>query len=198
LRAQLQPSGRYHRRARTLAAASIAALVSGCWTPPSADVRPGGEARVIAGGIEVERVADPATVESIGRAARTVALRVRGLPLLSCAVAPGVRNWSDLRDGDRVRATLRERLTVYVAPASGGASPDARVLAADPSYRLLTIEYPNGGTETFKVGLQTPMEEMEAGDSVAIRCVAAVALRVWRRPHRGQRSRSGQGAVPDG
>ncbi len=174
---------------------SVAVLVSGCWTPPSADVQPGGRPRVVARGIEVEHVAQFARVEAIDRAARTVTLSVRGVPLPPCRIAPSVRNWGELRDGDRVDATIRELLTVYVAPASGSLSPDARVLSVDPSYRLLAIEYSSGGTETFKVGLRTRMEEIGAGDSVAIRSVEAVALHVRRRSNREESSLSGKGAA---
>ena len=174
---------------------SAAVAVAGCWTPPSADVQPGGEPRVIARGIEVERVADSARVQSVDRAARTVVLSVRGVPLTPCRIAPGVRNWRDLRSGERVHARIREVLTLYVAPAGGRLSAHARVLTADPSYRLLTVEYANGGTDTFKVGLRTPMEEIEAGDSVAIRPVEAVALHPRRGPNREHSSRSGESAA---
>src|SRR5487761_1372893 len=45
-------------------------ILSGCWTPPSATVRPEGKPRVIAQGIESDRVVDSARVESVDRAAR--------------------------------------------------------------------------------------------------------------------------------
>jgi hypothetical protein len=193
---QPQPSGRFHRHGRTLAVMSAAVVLAGCWTPPSADVQPGGRPRVIVRGIEVERVADSARVESIDRAARTVALSVHGVALAPCRIGPGVRNWRDLRARERVHAIIRELLTLYAAPAGSRRSADARVLTADPSYRLLTVEYANGATDTFKVGLHTDMEEIEAGDSVAIRPVEALALRPRRRPDREQSSRSGKRAAP--
>jgi hypothetical protein len=58
------------------------------------------------------------------------------------------------------------------------------VLAVDPSYRLLTVQYPHGGTQTFKLALHTSMRGMEAGDSVAIRRVEVVTLDVLRRSSR--------------
>lgn len=72
-------------------------------------------------------------------------------------------------------ATIKEVLTVFVAPIR---SHDARVLIVDPSYRLLTVEYPNGSTETFKVGLHAPMTGIEPGDSVAIRPAEVAEPRV--------------------
>lgn len=88
--------------------AGVAVLLSGCWAPPSASVRPGRTSRVIERAIEVES-------------------------------------------------------------AVPGGSREARVLVVDPSYRLLTVLYPNGGTETFKVPLRTRISDIEAGDSVTIR-----------------------------
>ncbi len=175
---------------------SVAVVVSGCWMPPSADVQPSGKPRVIARTIEVERIADSASVQSIDRATGTVALSVHGVLLRPCRIAPGVRNWRELRAGERVRATIRELLTVYVPTAEGRLSADERVLTADPRYRLLTIEYANGGTDTFKVGMQTPMEEIEAGDSVAIRPMEAVALHPRRRSNREPSFLSGKSAAP--
>lgn len=154
-------------------------ILSGCWTPPSAAVRPEGKPRIIAQGIEIDRVVDSARVESVDRAARMVGLSVRAVPLPACKVGRSVRNWGDIRVADHVRATIEEVLTVYVAGTIGG-SPDARVLVVDPSYRLLTVRYPNGGADTFKIALHTRMSGMEAGDAVAIRQVEVTRLHVQR------------------
>lgn len=126
-------------------------------------------------GIEVESVAGFATVESVDRAARTVILSVHGVLLPAYRIGPNVPNWGDFRRGDRVRATVREALTVYIARS--GSAADARVLLVDPSYRVLTVQYPSGKTEAYKIGLNTPMESIEAGDLVAIRPVEVIALR---------------------
>jgi hypothetical protein len=133
----------------------------------------------------------------VDRAARTVVLRVRGVALPACRVGRNVRDWARIRAGDEVRATIREMLTVYVQPANGsggppvafpGLSQDARVLAADPSYRLLTVQYPDGETETFKIGLHVRTEGIGPGDSVAIRPVEAAGLHVRRHPDREESS----------
>lgn len=131
---------------------------------------------MIAGGIEVVGVADPAKVESVDRAARVVELRVSGVPLYY-GIGPRVRLWRDVRAGDEVRAKLREVLTVYI-PAAGekGNPPDAYVLVVDPSYRLLKVQYANGGTVTFKVRLNTPMQGIAAGDAVKIHPVEVIKL----------------------
>lgn len=128
-------------------------------------------------------------------------LSVRGATLPACKVGREVRNWAAVNAGDEVRATIREVLTVYVAPPDDGRSHDpgarsqsvdARVLVMDPSYRLVTVQYPNGGTETFKLGLHTRMEQIAAGDSVAIRPVEAIELHVRHHANRREGAHSGQ------
>lgn len=179
---QVSFSRRSHRSARAPLVVSIAVLLSGCWMPPTGSVRPGGPPRVIADRIEVEPVVAAARVAAVDRRARTVVLSLSGMPPRAFKVGSGVRNWGDIHGGDQVRATIKEILTVYVPPAgeSGSAkvSRNARVLLVDPSYRLLTVQDPNGGTETFKIRLHTRMQDIEAGDSVAIRTVEVVELRV--------------------
>jgi len=165
---------------RALLTAGIAISLSGCWTAPSAGVRPPGEPRVIAGGVEVVGVADFVKVESVDRDARILGLRVAGVPLFY-GIGPRVRHWSDVQAGDEVRATLEEVLTVYVpSPGDKADSPDAHVLVADPSYRLLKLQYANGGTATFKVALGVGMNGIGAGDAVKIHPVDVIGLRLRR------------------
>jgi hypothetical protein len=125
-------------------------------------------------------VADWARVESVDRDARILGLRVAGVPLFY-GIGPRVRHWSDVQAGDEVRAKLAEVLTVYVpSPRDKGSSPDARVLIVDPSYRLLKVQYANGGTVTFKVALDAPMNGIAAGDAVKIHPVEVIGLRLRR------------------
>lgn len=126
-------------------------------------------------------VADFARVESVDRGARIIGLRVAGVPLFY-GIGSHVRHWSDVQTGDEVRATLEEVLTVYVpSPREQAGSPDAHVLVVDPSYRLLKLQYANGGTVTFKVALDTPMNGIAAGDAVRIHPVEVIGLRLRRR-----------------
>jgi hypothetical protein len=170
----------WHRRASALLAIGAAVSLSGCWTAPSASIRPPGEPRVIAGGIEVEGLADYAKVESVNRDARILGLSVAGVPLFY-GIGPRVRHWRDVQTGDEVRATLEEVLTVYVpSPWEKDSSPDAHVLIVDPSYRLLKLQYANGGTATFKVALGARMNGIGAGDAVKIHPVEVIGLRLRR------------------
>jgi hypothetical protein len=164
--------------------------VSGCWTPPVADVQPKSDPRLVQSGIVVESVKDSATVQSVDPATRTVVLISGKAEPYSYKVGRQVENFDRLKAGDKVRATVAEVLTIYVShdgrvPAPDGKletiSSDARVLLVDPSYRLLTVRYPNGLDETFKVGLEVRLREMEPGDDVVIRPLEARALEVQRR-----------------
>jgi hypothetical protein len=183
----------YRQKVSLVAGATI--LLSGCWTAPNANLRPKGPPRVIEDSIEVECFAPSMRIESIDRGNRTIVASGSGAAPIVLKIAPGVHNWNDVGIGDQIRPRLRETLTVYVAPlfendskAVTGRSSDARILLIDPSYRLLAVQYPNGRTETFKVGLNTRLKDMGPGDSVAINTVEAVELRVGRHSSRGESS----------
>jgi translation initiation factor IF-1 len=162
--------------------AAAVALV-GCWTAPVATVQPIGEPRLIQRSIPVESVQEVAVVSGIDRDAGIIALRTRGMAAISrYRIGPKVAGLSEIRPGDVVQATVTEELAVYLLrdgelPGQGPIAAAARVLAVDPSYRLLKLQYANGQTETFKVPRKTRLEEMAAGDSVVIQPVEVLALR---------------------
>ena len=167
-----------------LALFAAALLLVGCWAAPVATVQPKGQARLIQGAIAVKSVKDAAIVSSVDRSAGTIALRTsRKAETATYKLGPKVSGLDDIKAGDVVQATVAEELTIYVlrdgllSDAGGTVSVDARVLAVDPSYRLLKLQYPDGQNETLKVPLGTKLEQMGAGDSVVIRPVEALALR---------------------
>jgi hypothetical protein len=55
---------------------------------------------------------------------------------------------------------------------------DAQVLSIEPSYRLMTLHFPDGRNETLKVSQQMKLDRVETGDEVTIRPVEAIALRM--------------------
>jgi hypothetical protein len=168
----------------------VAALaLPGCWSAPIARLPPKGTPRLIQGEIvlAVESVKPPAVVQSVDLDARAVTvLGPREGRLISYKVGTNVSNLDRLKAGDRVQATVAEELTVYVnreghLPSASG-SPhtvvtDAQVLSVDPSYRLMTLHFPDGRDETLKVSRQAKLDEMEPGDEVSIRPVEAITLR---------------------
>jgi hypothetical protein len=179
-----------HRAMLNPLSVAAALAVSGCWTAPVADVQPKGEPRLIQSGIGVESVKDPAIVQSVDPSARTLVLSSRQGAARTYQAPPQVPNLDRIKAGDTVRATVAEELTVYVLrdgqlPGAGGTretiTSDARVLWVDPSYRLLTLRYPDGHDETLKVGLGVKLGEMEPGDEVVIRPLELRSLQVQAR-----------------
>ncbi len=166
----------------------LSTALAGCWTPPSADVQPKGEPRLIQGSIRVESIKDPAIVQSVDPGTRVIVVQHPGATGTSeYRASTRVSGLGRIKPGDKVQATVAEELTVYVLrdgalPGPGGSrepiATEARVLKVDRSYRLLSLQYRNGRQETFKVALGVWLGEMEPGDDVAIRVLEAVDLRV--------------------
>ena len=65
----------------------------------------------------------------------------------------------------------------------------ARVISYDPSYRLLSLEYADGHTKTFKIPLHSQMTKVQKGDDVVVR-----TGRVHGHPHREALRRPAGGA----
>jgi hypothetical protein len=168
-----------------VALVAITILMSSCWTTPNANLRPKGEPRVIDDSIQVEISMPPMRVESIDLAKRILVASLREGPTIEMKIAPVVRNLEDVRPGDQIRPKVRENLTVSVAlreergDSGVTASPSAsHVLVIDPSYRLLKVQYSDGRTDIFKVGLNTRLKDVEPGDSVVVNTLEAVDLRI--------------------
>ena len=158
-----------------LPAASL--TLAGCWTPPNANVQPKGRPGLIQDGVVVESVKDAATVLAIDAGTRSISLKLSNHNTLTCKVGAKVEILGHIQVGDQVKATVSEELAVYVL--ENGRLPDgttaetlginAKVLLVDPSYRILTLQYPDGQIEALKPGLGTRMEQMSPGDSVVVR-----------------------------
>lgn len=165
----------------------VAALtLAGCWTPPNADVQPKGPPGLIQDGIIVESVKDPATVVAVDDGTRTITLKLSDHTTLTCKVGAKVQIPGHIQVGDQVSATVSEELAIYTL--DHGRLPDgttaetlgvnAKVLMVDPSYRILTLQYPDGQSEKVKPGLGTRMEQMSPGDSVVVRPKEVIAVKI--------------------
>jgi len=173
--------------------AACAACLGGCSTAPTAapplNGQARGQTRLIMEGVAVQSVRDALVVRSVDGATRTViAMDPENHTETAYRAGPDVSNLDRIRPGDRIRATVAQRLTVLAGPGSGRVADegaycvdaDARVLAVEPSYRLLTLQYPDGHRETFKVGIDVRLTRMAPGDGVLIRTVDTLALQVQR------------------
>lgn len=166
----------------------VALALPGCWLAPIARLQSQGEPRLIQGAIAVavQSVKPRSVVQSVDLAARAITVQNPGeARLVSYKVGSNVSNLDRLKSGDRVQLTIAEELTVYVrrdAHHSSAAAPprtvvtDAQVLSVDASYRLVTLHFPDGHNETFKMSLQVKLDEMATGDEVSIRPLEAIAL----------------------
>jgi hypothetical protein len=171
-----------------LLSASLA--LAACWTAPVANVQPKGEPRLIQSGIKVESPKGRSTVQSVDTAARTVSISAigGGAAITTVPVGPKVKDFDRVKSGDKIKPTLTEELAVYSLrdgklPGPNGSAEtiasSAKVLSVDTSYRLLTVEYPDKETETFKVDREVKLDQMEAGDDVVIRPVQLISLSRW-------------------
>jgi hypothetical protein len=166
--------------------ALMALPLAGCWTPPNANVQPHGSAGLIQSGVMVASTKNPANVQAVDTGQRTITLTLPSGDARTYKVGAKVKHFDGVQVGDKVKATVTEELAIYVLengrlPDGGTAETlgvNAKVLLVDPSYRLLTLQFPNGHSETLKPGLHTKMLAMSPGDSVAVRPVEVTALRV--------------------
>jgi hypothetical protein len=160
--------------------------LTGCWTPPNAKVQPEGSPGLIQQGIMVESARNPATVKAIDLSSRTITLQFPDGTSATCEAGPGVKNFGKIQAGDKVKATMTKDLAIYIldngrlpdGPTAESLGINAKVLKVDPSYRLLTLQYPDGRRETVKPGLGTKMEQMAPGDSVVVRPVEITAIKI--------------------
>jgi hypothetical protein len=180
-----------NRTLMTLLPLVAALLLVGCWTPPRADVQPQGPSRLIQEGIVVKSALRLAIVRSVDPDTRRVVMQVPGATQTQgYKASPQLSGLNRLTAGAKVRATVTEEFTVYVSsdgrlPGSDAVSTtlvgNAKVLLTDPSYRLLTLQYPDGQTQTFKVAREVKLKQMQPGDDVIIQPLELVSLSVRRR-----------------
>ena len=133
----------------------FALTLTGCWTPPNANVQPAGKPGLIQGGIPVDIIQYPVTVEAVDADRRTISLKNAGGSTKIFTVTESVQNFDQVKVGDLVKATVKAELSVYILDhgrlpnANGTTRPktinfNAKVLTVDPSYRLLTLQFTNG------------------------------------------------------
>ena len=163
----------------------MALTLTGCWTPPNAHVQPGGEPRLIQGGISAESIRDRAMVQTIDASQHILNLKLSDGTQITCKVSRQIAGLDKIRVGDKIKVTLSEELAVYVLkdgslPGADGTEKPipfiARVQLVDPSYRLLTLQYLNGQTEVFKTDLNAKLSETQPGDAVVLQNAEAKAI----------------------
>ena len=169
---------------------AVALTLTGCWTPPKANVQPAGKPGLIQSGIPVEIIQEPVTVESLDAGKRLITLKHGDGSTKTFNVDRTVQNFDQVKVGDIISATVKAEMAVYILEHGRLPNPDgttrpktinfnAKVLTVDPSYRLLTLQFSHGGTMTIKASLNVLLEKMAPGDDVVIRSheVTAIAIK---------------------
>jgi hypothetical protein len=170
-------------------AVAVAGILTGCWTPPNANVQPMGKPGLIQGGIPVEIIQEPVTVAAIDAGQRTITLKRDDGTTKTFTAGETVKNLDQVKVGGQIKAVVKAELSVYILDngrlpnADGTTRPktinfNAKVLQVDPSYRLLTLQFSNGHTLTIKAGLNVMLEKMAPGDDVVMRSSQITAITI--------------------
>ena len=155
------------------------------------------------GAIEVGAITATSKVIKIDDSKRTVTLTNEAGETNTYKLGKNVRNFDQIKVGDRVKATLLESVAVTVSksgatPAAGagglvavapkGAMPGvvmtktrqitAKIVSVDLQARTVTVEGPMGGKPTIKVGPDVKLDALQTGDDVTLRVTDALAIRV--------------------
>jgi Cu/Ag efflux protein CusF len=157
------------------------------------------------GGTVTEVTVITATVTAIDQKARTVTLKDDQGQSVTLNVAPQVKNFAQVKKGDKVTIEKVDSVGIFVtpkgeaAPAAGQASyieaakpgqkpsaiavktetVTATVQTIDYNTRMVTLLAPNGNTRTLKVGPEAKrFNEVKVGDQVTITATASTAISV--------------------
>jgi hypothetical protein len=183
----------------TSLAAMMLVSVGAAWSQAPAETPQGGaEGALAAAAIHVT-----ATVVALDPAKRSVSI-VGPLGQTNTYICgPAVRNYDQIKVGDKVKATYVESVAVAASPASAPASIGAggtvavapkgampgvvmaktieitdKIEAIDTATRTITLEGVMGHPKTVKAGPHVDLAALKTGDDVRLRITQALAIRV--------------------
>jgi hypothetical protein len=171
----------------TLALLPVALLtLTSCSSQPPPPV---GSARVtytkgVPGGVILQTVKIVATVAAIDPAKRQATLVGPDGQQFTAKVGPEVVNFDQVRFGDRVAATMTERIVASLdkeGAASGGRTAEANlrtatVTALDLEKRTATMRFDNGPTETLPLRDDVDLSRFKVGQRVIFRVTEATVI----------------------
>jgi hypothetical protein len=183
-----------------LLTAAIPFIITSC---SSTSRSGGGMSNIQGGGVMINEQTETATVQSIDPATRTVMLLHSDGTTNSYECGPEVRNFDQIKVGDRVTATVGEAVAIVLAkggvtPTAGatsamvraplGAKPagkvvdtiafTANVTSIDADNRNVTLQMPDGTSETVQVGPNVDLSKINTGDTVGVQLTRAFAVSV--------------------
>jgi hypothetical protein len=163
----------------------------------------GGGPEIVRGGVVIDAATGTDTVQSIDKDTRTVVLLHGDGTTSNYECGPEVRNFDQIKVGDQVTATVAESVAIALikgggAPAAGtatatvraplGAKPagkmvetvgfTAKIVSIDPATRKVTLQTPDGQTQTIKVGPDIDLTGVNPGDDVGVKVTRAFAISV--------------------
>jgi hypothetical protein len=156
-----------------------------------------------AGGVVEDTFSVTVTVTAIDPSTRSVTLAGEDGSKATFTAPPEIRNFDQIHVGDKVNATIAERLVVFVrsgttqpsvshaaalARAPKGAKPGAliaetfeivaTVKSIDTEKRTATLQFADGQTKTVPVRRDVDLSRYKVGDSVVIRITKALSVLV--------------------
>ena len=178
--------------------AALLALTS-CSSAPKSQAAP----EVMRGGAVIDTATAIATVQSVDAGTRTVVLQRPDGSLMNYVCGPEVRNFDQIKVGDRVTAQVADAVAIVlvkggVPPSAGtasvvvraplGAKPGgkvvdtvgftARVMSVDKLNREVTLQMVDGKTRTVKVGSDIKLSKVKPGNDVGVRLTQAFMVAV--------------------
>jgi hypothetical protein len=182
-----------------LLSAIMVAAVGSARGQEAAGTTPGGAE----GAIEATALHVTATVVAVDAAERSVSVVGPLGRTNTYTCGPAVRNFDQIKVGDKVKATYVESVAVAASPASApasvggggaiavapkGAMPGVvmaktteitdKIEAIDTATRTVTLEGVMGHPKTVKAGPHVDLAALKVGDNVRLRITQALAIRV--------------------
>lgn len=157
------------------------------------------------GAIAVAVVKASATVEAVDAANRTVTLKADDGQTKTLKCGPEVRNFDQIKVGDKVNLTFVDEVAAYVRKADAppmaeegamvalapkGAKPGAlmaetvevkaKVASVNKKKHTITFLNPDGSKKTVKVGKKAKeaLKELQKGDDIVLRITQAMLIDV--------------------
>ena len=155
----------------------------------------------VPGGVVVQTVKMAATVTAIDQAKRKATLLASDGKKFTVTAGPEAVNFDQVRVGDRVNATVTEKVVVslgdtaassregtasVVARAPKGDQPGglvaettqltAKVIAIDSQKRTATLEFEDGIIQTFPVRADVDLSRHKVGEQLVFRLTEMIAI----------------------
>ena len=157
----------------------------------------------VPGGVMVETFKETATVTAVDPATRKITLVKTDGTQGSFIAGPEVANFAQIQVGDQVKATVTDKVSLFVpkpgesaaefaasalalAPLGdkpGGAMADttqftAKVTDVSLWHHTATLQLPDGSSKTFKVRPDVTLTKDSVGTEVVVRTTQAIAVSV--------------------